>query len=148
MGVQVAMPQQRDQTSMGRRLFAMAAPVAGFALGGPAGAAAGSLIGSKMAGATTRDAALGAAQTGLQAGAKPEAPKTEFGEQTKSMLNASDRFEKPEVGSAFSRRMGMLEQDPKVAIQEGLNSLTGLPKPLRDKYTGVLVKAQMGAGGY
>lgn len=63
MGVQVNMPQGGQQTSMGRRLFAMGAPIAGMALGGPAGAAAGSLIGGKMMGQSTPQALAGAGES-------------------------------------------------------------------------------------
>lgn len=142
MGVQVTMPQQKQETSMGRRLFAMAAPVAGFALGGPAGAAAGSLIGSKLAGASTSDSIMNAAQTGAQAAVAPKATPTKT-----EGLDLSTKLQKPELGeSAFSRRFSNLSADPKMQIQEGLNALTMLPPDLRKQYTGTLVKAQFAGG--
>lgn len=62
--VEINIPKKREDTSIGRRLFAMAAPIAGGMIGGPAGAMAGNMLASKMNGASSQDALLGGAQQG------------------------------------------------------------------------------------
>ena len=110
----IMMPDKAQESSMGRRLFAMAAPAVGMALGGPAGAAAGSFLGGKVSGKSTQDSLLGAAQEGMGGGSNP-----------------------------LERRLSAKSQDPQAGISAGLDALSSLDKPLRDKYTGVLVQAQM-----
>jgi len=112
MGVDVIKPQ----TSMGRRLFGMAAPLIGGAFGGAGGAAAGSLIGSRVAGASPGDALLNAAQTGIQS-----------------------------KESATARRLAQAKQSPQMAIKEGLDAAATMDPndPLRKTYEETLVRAQM-----
>ena len=117
----INIPQANNQGSMGRRLFAMAAPIVGGALGGPAGAAAGALVGGKLGGASTQDAVLNAAQAGINA--KSDTPA--------------------------ARRATAAGQNPQVAVSEGLSVLSTLPPehPMRQELTAPLVKAQFAAKG-
>ncbi len=142
MAVQVMMPQKRQETSMGRRLFAMAAPIAGGMIGGPAGAAAGGVIGSKMAGGTGADAALSGAQAGFAQHTSDT--KADLAAKSSMGLTASQGLQKPELGaSAFGRRLNASTQNPQVAIDQGLDALTAMPQPLREQYTPALIKAKM-----
>jgi hypothetical protein len=121
MPVEVVKPQQ--QTSIGRRLLGMAAPIVGGAVGGVGGAIAGQVIGGKLSGQSSQAALLGGAEAGVNS----------MGQQ------------KPQETTSITRRNDALSQKPDVAINEGLNALALLPKddPLRQQYTGPLVQAQM-----
>ena len=151
MSVKIQIPEKRQDTSIGRRLFAMAAPIVGGALGGPAGAMAGSLIGNKLSGASTQDAILGAAQQGIGAAGKSEAPQAVAPTASAQVLGQPlPQLEKPDLGdSAFGRRLNAVSQNPQVALQEGLNTLSILPQdhPFRKQYTEPLVKASYLASG-
>lgn len=133
----VAVYQPKQQTSMGRRLLAMAAPVVGGAFGGVGGAIAGGILGGKLAGGGSREALLQGVEAGASKAMAPKAKEVEG-------LDASKNLQKPELGSAFSRRQDAISQSPQVAINEGLSALSMLPKedPLQ-QYAGPLVQAQM-----
>lgn len=109
----IKIPEKRQDSSMGRRLFAMAAPIAGMALGGPAGAAAGSFLANKVSGQTTKDAALGAAGGAAQGA---------FGRRAE--LKSGDPQVKVQEG------LGVLSTLPQ-------------DDPLRQSLTAPLVKSQM-----
>jgi hypothetical protein len=137
MAVQIKMPEKRQESSMGRRLFAMGAPVVGGAVGGPAGAALGGILGSKMSGGSTQDSLMAGAQAGVTQGLTKTAAKPEG-------LDMSQKLQMPALGdSAFARRFSAASQNPQVAIQEGLSVLPELPQDLREQYTEPLVKAQL-----
>lgn len=139
MGVAVTMPKAQE-TSIGRRLFAVGAPIVGGAFGGPAGAAAGSVLGSKVGGASNQEALMGGLQSAIsrgitKGGATSAAPQG---------LDQSQKLAMPALGdSAFSRRLSASSQSPKIAIKEGLDALTGLPPELREMYTPALVQAEL-----
>lgn len=124
MAIEIKKGQQ--QTSMGRRLFAMAAPIVGGAFGGPAGAAAGAMIGNKLTGASTEDALMG----GIQAGAS----------QGLSKAGSSG----PNQG-AMGRALDAKSQDPQVAVKQGLSVLETLPidDPIRQELGPSFVRAGM-----
>lgn len=130
MGVQIKMPEQKQDSSVGRRLFAMAAPIAGGAIGGPAGAALGGMIGGKIAGASTKDAMLSGAQAGLGAIGKKPVP---------GVVDTPDP-------SSMARRMDALTQNPDIAIHQGLEVASSLPPGMKEQYLEPLVKAQMMLG--
>ncbi len=148
MAVKVNVPTKQQDTSMGRRLFAMAAPIAGGMMGGPAGAAAGSILGSKMSGGSIQEALQNGLMTGAQQGlTRSPAEKPEISVEN---LNASQGLQQPGIGdSAFGRRINMKSQDPAMAINEGLGVLSELPPdhPFRKQYTEPLVRAQLKLGG-
>jgi hypothetical protein len=147
MSVAINIPQKKQDTSMGRRLFSMAAPIVGGALGGPAGAAAGSMLASKMSGGSTEDAVMSGIQGAASQGLSPAAAKPGVSVEN---LNASQGLQMPNMGdSAFGRRLSVIgNSNPQVALQEGLNTLSALPTdhPIRQQYTAPLVKASYMAG--
>jgi len=148
MAVQIQMPKQREkETSMGRRLFAIAAPIVGGIFGGPVGAAAGGAIGAKVAGAEGSDAIMSGAQAGLgQMGSAPGV------KQATDTLGQSKQLAGP-TESAYSRRLQLSKENPAVAFNSGLEALPdlearGLISPdQRKQYTGALVQGQMALGG-
>ena len=137
MAIQQMKGQQ--QTSMGRRLFSMAAPIVGGAFGGPAGAAVGSVLGNKISGASTEDALMGGLQAGVSQGisaaASPAAPATE-GIVGRGAGGAP---------SAFSRMLDVKSQDPQVAVKQGMSVLESLPPahPLKQELGPAFVRADM-----
>lgn len=142
--VDIMMPKPQQETSIGRRLFGMAAPIVGGAVGGMPGALAGGLIGSKMAGASTQDAALSGLQSGL--GYKDN------GTGTTDLKGAGDTegdIVGAGAGGAMGRRLDAASEDPGVTINNGLSILSSLPPddPLRQEYAGPLIKARMKASG-
>lgn len=143
MAVGIQGPNKKQDTPMGRRLFAMAAPMVGGAIAGPVGAAVGGTLGAKATGANNQDALLSGAMSGASQGISKagKAPSPIAGQN----VNLSQEMVKPELGSQFSRRAFSLSQDPQVAVKEGLNALGQLPQndPLRQEYAGVLIKADM-----
>lgn len=138
MAVEVFSPGKKQESSIGRRLFAMGAPMVGGALGGPVGAAIGGMVGSKVGGASTQDAVMGGVQAGIAQKAAPAASAPAAG------LNQSQKLSMPALGdSAFSRRMSASSQNPKIAIHEGLEALKAMPPEIQDQYAPDLIKAQM-----
>ena len=143
MAVKIDIPQKAQDSSMARRLFSMAAPTVGTALGGPVGGAMGSILATKAAGGTTQDALISGISTGVGAALKGKSDKPKA--VVDDGLNKSKDFKMPELGeSAYGRRLNYLSEDPQVGIQEGLNTLAELPTdhPLRTQYTEPLVKTQ------
>lgn len=144
MSVKVNIPAKSQETSVGRRLFSMAAPLVGSAFG-PVGAVVGNVLGSKAAGASNADTIIGAAKAGVATAAKePAAPAS-----NKVLGEELPQLQKPELGeSAFGRRLSVASQNPQVGLQEGLNALSVLPPdhPMRQQYTEPLVKASYLAG--
>lgn len=135
MAIEIKKGQQ--QTSMGRRLFAMAAPIVGGAFGGPAGAAAGAAIGNKIAGASTEDAIMGGLQTGaLQGISKAVTPASSGSIVGRGAGGAQ---------SAFSRALSAKSQDPQVGVAQGLSVLETLPQddPLRQELGPSFIRAGM-----
>ena len=140
MGVKINMPQPQQESSMGRRLFGMAAPIVGGLVGGPAGAAAGAALGSKVNGGSTQDALLSGAQAGVSAKVAPQAP-------TMQGLDASKNLSMPKLGdSAMGRKLDASSQNPMVAAREGLDALPHLEaqglinNDQRKDLTGTLIK--------
>jgi hypothetical protein len=138
MGIEIKKGNQ--QSSMGRRLFAMAAPVVGGAIGGPAGAAMGSMLGSKMSGASTEDAVMGGVKAGMAqgvAGGAETATKTGAGLPGMPSPNEA-------MPTVFGRRMAMKAEDPAAAIQGGMSVLESLPPghPLKQELAPVLLQTQ------
>ena len=140
----IMMPQGPAQdNSMTRRLFSLAAPIAGFAIGGPAGAAIGSTLGGLASGESGTQAALGGAKSFMSS--KKNVGGADDG------ISGSDspdlpQLQKPDLGdSAFGRRISSLSQDPRIGVAQGLDALSQLPvdHPLRQEYTPILVRAQM-----
>lgn len=145
MGINIV--KGNNQTSMGRRLFASLAPLAGGAIGGPVGTAAGTYLASKALDAPGSDAILGAVAAGVGAGiaSKPTAPKTgnltdKAVETTGSLVDTTDLGDSP-----LMRRLTAKMQDPQVAIQQGLNTLEQLPvgHSFRKEYAPSLIQARM-----
>ncbi len=143
MGVQIKMPEQQQNSSMGRRLLGMAAPIAGGIFGGPAGAALGGMLGSKLNGGTTQDALLSGVQAGISTKAAPGKAAPVVG------LDESSKLTLPNLGdSAMGRKLGAAAQNPMIATQEGLEALPHLEaaghitNDQRKEYTGVLINAQ------
>lgn len=128
--IQIDMPKPQE-TSIGRRLFGMAAPIVGGALGGPAGAVAGGLVGSKLAGGSTQDAALSGIQSGL-------GYKGDSGSQGQA-----------DPGNPMSRRADAAAQDPAALANDSLGFLSKLPQddPLRQEYAAPLMKMKMLSSG-
>lgn len=160
MSVKVNIPQPKQETSMSRRLFSLAAPIAGFALGGPAGAAAGSILAGKAMGKSGSEAAVGGlgtyASESLTA-KKPAAAPADAGDELDldelddipDQSLGSQQLQMPQLGdSAFGRRISAMSQNPVYAVHDGLSALTMFPSdhPVRQAYTPVLVKAQMMGG--
>lgn len=138
MAVNIMIPEKKNETSMGRRLFAMAAPMAGMALGGPAGAAAGAMLGNRIAGGSVSDSVMGGMQAGAGAMSGAKGVKNPV---DNSMLQESQKLQNP--ADQFGRRMGMLSQDPQAVIQEGINAASFLPNDLRKDALKPLIQAQM-----
>lgn len=111
------------QSSMGRRLFAAAAPLIGGAFGGPAGAAAGQILGSKMGGATAQEA-LGQGISGLA------------GSAISGGLSSSN---------PAARALSVKQSDPEAMLNEGLTILGTLPKddPLKRELAPAFIQAEM-----
>lgn len=137
MAIEIKKGQQ--QTSMGRRLFAMAAPIVGGALGGPAGAAAGSMIGNKLTGASTEDALMG----GIQAGASQAISKATSDPSTTEggiVGRGAGGYQ-----GAMGRALDAKSQDPQLAVKQGLSVLETLPidDPLRKELGPSFIRADM-----
>lgn len=128
---QIMMPEKKQDTSIGRRLFSMAAPVVGGMIGGPVGAAAGGMLGSKMSGGSTQDAVLGGIQAGVGQAQSDGADAAQ-----KAMIQSNN---------SLSKRLDALRANPAVAVNDGLEVLKSLPEsnPLRQEYAPALIKAQM-----
>src|SRR3989344_3707034 len=147
MAAQIMMPNKQEETSIGRRLIAMAAPIVGGIYGGPAGAAAGGALGTKVRGGTGQDALAGGAQAGIDKYLSDKAEKDkkeqEANSESAQTPDLSEKLQRSEFGeSAFARRSAAKSQDPQIAIQDGLNALPHLSPELRQQYTAPLVRAQ------
>lgn len=138
MAIEIKKGQQ--QTSMGRRLFSLAAPIVGGAFGGPAGAAAGSVLGSKLNGNSTEDALMNGLQSGVSVGlSKSKNPQDE------SSQNSQDRIVGRVAGGAASRMLAAKSQDPQIGVAQGLSVLESLPEndPLRQELGPSFIRASM-----
>jgi hypothetical protein len=160
VGVEVAKPKGQ-QTSMTRRLFSQAAPVAGGVIGGifggPAGAAAGSALGgtlgAKVGGADNQQALGAGMNSGIESGlgglmgggAKTPAagPAASVGTMNNEMRGQT--LQPMVADNAFSRKLTASQSNPQIAANEGLGTLSQLPPghPLREQYTAPLVRMQM-----
>jgi len=155
MAVEVASPKKQQNTSMGRRLLGMAAPVVGGIYGGAAGAAAGGMIGAKITGASTQDSVLAGAESGLSAQASSESKSKSLAKGldntkpaasiTNGMSDLRGQSIQPVAESSYSRRLMSKTQDPQIAASEGLDILSQLPQshPMRQQYTEPLVRMQV-----
>jgi hypothetical protein len=150
MAVQIDLSKiKKPEQPMARRLFGMAAPIVGSIYGGPAGAAAGSMLGNSVMGGSAEDSVMKGVQAygGAVATGGGQAPAA--GAPAADPMADMPKLEQPQLGdSAFGRRHAAISQDPQVALQEGLNTLSVLPKdhPMRKQYTEPLVRASYLAG--
>jgi hypothetical protein len=143
MGVEVSMPKKKQETSMGRRIVGMAAPIVGGIYGGPAGAAAGGVLGAKITGSSGQDAVMSGAESGMGQLTKAKSPAPgglAAGPQPGDQMMLPAKNETP-----FSRKLQASQSNPQVAAAEGLDILSQLPSghPLREQYTAPLIRMQM-----
>lgn len=142
----VLMPKKQE-TSMGRRLLGMAAPIAGGAFGGPAGAALGGVIGSKLTGGSTEDALMSGLKSGISEAGKGGTPQSAAPDTGIVGAGAGGAGTVGEMTGAMGRRFDAASQNPEAAVSGGLSVLANLPPddPLRQAYAGPLIQARMKA---